>query len=98
MGIAGELRVKPRAGTARKIRGHQGSRASKEGERRQQHPPVPDGHQLGHPETRLFLEHLNRIPPPRRLHEYPMGRTRRLRTRRLPTRSALGPRQMRPRF
>src|SRR6478752_4372067 len=93
MGIAGELRAKPRARTASEIRGHHGSCASKERERRQEHPPVADGHKLGHPQRGLLFEHLNRIPPPGRSLPDPMGRTRRLLTRRLPTRKAVGPRE-----
>ena len=56
----------PVRGRAGQIGRHRVGRAAEERERRHQHPPVADRHQLGHARRRLLLEQLDRIAPIRR--------------------------------
>ena len=53
----------PLRGCAGQIRRHRVGRAAEERERRHEHPPVADRHQLLHPGRRLLLQQLDRIGP-----------------------------------
>ena len=64
--VAAQLHVQPRPRHAREIRGHDVRRPAIERERRDQHPPVPDRHELLHPRLRLLLEQLDRVGANRR--------------------------------
>ena len=68
MRIAAELDFQPRPGVAREIGRHQVSGAAEERERRDEHAPVANRHQLLHARGRLLLEQLDRITPARRRH------------------------------
>ena len=63
MRIAAELHVQPGPRRAGQIGRHRVGRAAEERERRHQHPPVADRHQLGHPRGGLLLQQLDRITP-----------------------------------
>ena len=56
----------PAAGVRGQVGRHRQRRPPVERERRHQHPPVPDGHQLGHPRRRLVQQQPDRITRPAR--------------------------------
>ena len=56
VGVAADLGVQARARGAREVGGHDQGGAPEEGEGRDHHAPVADGHQLGHPGRGLLLE------------------------------------------
>ena len=56
MRITAQLHLQTGPRQARQIRGHQVGRATVERERRHQHPPIPDRHELRHPCLRLLFE------------------------------------------
>ena len=64
--VPAQLHPQPRGGRAGQVRRHRQRRAPVERERRHQHPPVPDRHQLRHPRRRLAQQQPDRIPPPPR--------------------------------
>ena len=66
MRITAQLGVQPGIGARRQVRRHQQRRTAVERERRHQHPPVPDRHQLRHPRLRLRLQESDRIRTMRR--------------------------------
>jgi hypothetical protein len=51
----------PSRGRAFQVGRHDSRRTSVEGERRDQHPPVPDGYQVGLPDAVLLLEQRDRV-------------------------------------
>ncbi len=61
VGVTAQLHVQPRARRAREIGGHDVCRPAVERERRDQHPPVQDRHELLHSRYRLLLEQLDRV-------------------------------------
>ncbi len=97
MGIAAELHAHAGARRRGEIGRHDQRRTAVERERRHEHPPVADRHQLRHPRLRLLLEQPDRIGPGRRRLPLRVARARHLRTRRLPTCRTLDRRQMRNR-
>ena len=95
MRIAAELHVQPRPRRACEVGRHQGGAAAVERERRHQHAPVADRHQLRHARLSLLLEHVDRFTPARRRLPPGVRRARHLGTRCLPPRRPLRPREMR---
>ena len=71
VGVTAKLGVHARARHPREIRGHQVGAAAEERERRDEHAPVADRHELGHPRLRLLLEQVDRIRAVRRW--FPVG-------------------------
>jgi len=63
VGVAAGLHAQPRHRGPRQVRRHHRGRAAEERERRGQHPPVPDRHQLGQPRLRLTMQRLHGIGP-----------------------------------
>ena len=61
--VAAELDVEPGARPGGEVRRHQVRGAAVEGERRHQHPPVADRHELGNAGAALRLEQLDGIGP-----------------------------------
>ena len=97
MRIAAALDRQPGPRCRGEVVGHDHRRPAIERERRDQHPPVANRHQLRHPRLRLALEQLDGILPRRRGLEHAMAAARHLAARRLATRDALSHRQMRHR-
>ena len=95
MRVAAELHVQARARRTGEVGRHQGGAAAVERERRDEHAPVADRHQLRHARLRLLLEHVDRITPARRRLPPRVRRARHLGARRLPPRRPLRPREMR---
>jgi hypothetical protein len=62
--VTAELRLQARARQPGEVAGHDRRGAAIEGERRDQHAPVADRHQLGNAGQRLLLEHADRVAPP----------------------------------
>ena len=89
MRIATELHVKPAPRRTGQIRRHRVGRAAEERERRHQHPPVADRHQLLHPRGSLLLQQLDRITPIGGRLPVAMPGARRHRPRRLAPRRPL---------
>ena len=89
MRIATELHVQPGPGRASQIGRHRVGRAAEERERRHEHPPIADRHQLGHAGTRLLLKQLDRIRSIRSRLPFAMPGARRQRPRRPAPRRAL---------
>ena len=83
VGIATCLDAQPGLGGLREVHRHDRRRATKERERRGQHPPEADRHQLRHAALVLVLEHLDRVSPARRRLPFPVARARDLLPRRL---------------
>ena len=61
MRIAADLDVQPRVRGRGQIGGHRQRRAPEVGERRDQHAPVANGHELRHPGPGLLLEQVDRV-------------------------------------
>jgi hypothetical protein len=59
--VAAQLHSKVRPRAERQVGGHHARRTAVEGERRDQHPSVPDRDELGHPCLSLLLEQGDRI-------------------------------------
>ena len=95
--IPAALHRQPRPRRRGEVAGHDHRRPAIERERRDQHPPVADRHQLRHARLRLALEQLDRIGPSRRRLERRMTAARHLIPRRLAARDPLSHRQMRHR-
>ena len=93
--IAAELHVQARPRDARQIGRHRVRRAAIEGERRDEHAPVADRHELLDPRGGLLLEQVDGVEPLGRRRPLAMDGTRRRRTRRLPRVRALRGRRMR---
>ena len=83
VGIAACLDPQPGLGGLREVHRHDRRRAAKERERRGEHPPVADRHQLLDTALGLILEHLDRISPARRRLPFAVARARNLLPRRL---------------
>ncbi len=98
MRIAAELDVEPRPRRSREIGGHQVGRPAVERERRDQHAPVPDRHQLRHARLRLLLEQLDRVGAHGRRLPRGVDAPRHLAASRLAPRRTLGNREMRHRL
>ena len=92
--VAAELRVQARPRRPAEIGGHDRGRAAIEGERRDQHPPVADRHQLRHPRLRLLLDDGDRVAPPARRLPAGVGGARDLGARGLALGRSLGLGQM----
>ena len=84
VGVAARLHHQPRGRCLGQVGGHHSRRTAIERERRDQHPPIPDRHQLGQPRLGLNMERVHRVGPTRRRSPIPVARTRR-RLARLPT-------------
>ena len=89
MRIAAELHVESGPRRAGQIGRHRVGRAAEERERRHEHPPVADRHQLRHAGSRLLLEQLDRIRPISRRRPLAVRGPWRDRPRRLSHRRAL---------
>ena len=72
--VPAALHRQPRPRRRREVVGHDHRRPAIERERRDQHPPVADRHQLRHARLRLALEQLDRIGATRRAARTPRGR------------------------
>ena len=83
VGIAACLDAQPGLGGLREVHRHDRRGAAKERERRGQHPPVADRHELRDAALGLVLEHLDRISPARCRLPFPVARARNLLPRRL---------------
>ena len=83
VGIAACLDLQPGLGGLREVHRHDRRRAAKERERRGEHPPVADRHQLRDAALGLVLEHLDRISPARWRLPFAVARARNLLPRRL---------------
>ena len=83
VGIAACLDPQPGLGGLREVHRHDRRGATKERERRGQHPPVADRHQLGHAGRGLVLEHVDRISPAAGRLPFPVARARDPLSRRL---------------
>ena len=59
--VAAQLGVQARPRRAGEVGGHEVRGAAVEGERRDEHPPVADRHELGHARLRLLLEQGDRV-------------------------------------
>ena len=94
MRITTHLHPKPRTGRRRKIGRHDQRSTAIERERRDQHPPVADRHQLGNPRLRLLLQQRDRIRAMRHRLETGMAGARHLRPGRAPPRHPLRNAQM----
>ena len=81
--IATELHLQPAPRRAGQIGRHRVGRAAEERERRHQHPPIADRHQLLHPRSSLLLQQLDRITPIGSRLPFALPRARRHRPRRL---------------
>ena len=66
VGIAAALHAQPRRRAARQVGRHDRRGPAIEGERRDDHPPVPDRHELGHPRGVLLVDDADRVRPARR--------------------------------
>ena len=80
VGVAAHLRAKPGRRGRGQIGGHDESRPTVEREGRDEHPPVPDRHQLRDPVGGLFLQEGERIRTVRRGLEDGVARPGDLRT------------------
>ena len=65
--VTAELDPQPRGRGRGQVGGHRQRRPPVVGERRDQHPAVPDRHQLGHPRLRLTQQQPHRVPVRRRV-------------------------------
>ena len=83
VGIAACLDAQPGLGGLREVHRHDRRRAAKERERRGEHPPVADRHELLDAALGLVLEHLDRISAARGRLPFPVARARNLLPRRL---------------
>ena len=92
--VAAELRVQARPRPVREVGRHQVGGAAEEGERRREHPPVPDRAELGKSRLRLLLEEIDRVTAHRRRLPLPVRRARHAPARGLATGGALGRREM----
>ena len=63
VGVAARLDLIPDRGVDGQVRGHDGGRAAVEGERRRDHPAVPDGDEFGDPARGLLLQDVDRVRP-----------------------------------
>jgi hypothetical protein len=63
MRIPAQLHLQPRRGGAGEVGGHHLGRSAVEGERRDQHPPVPDRDQVGLAGGVLLLQQPDRVGP-----------------------------------
>jgi hypothetical protein len=61
MGVPTQLHLEAGGGGGGKVGGHDLGRSPVEGERRDQHPPVPDGDQVGLPGRVLLLQQRHRV-------------------------------------
>ncbi len=93
--IAAALHGQPRPRCRRKVVRHDQRSAAIERERRDEHPPVANRHQLRNPRRRLTLKQPHRVGTVRRRHKLRVPCARNLVARRLAARNALGDRQMR---
>ena len=91
VGVAAALHVMPESRRGGQVRGHDQRRAPVEGERRDQHPSVADGHQLGTRDGRLLLEQRHRVGPVRRRLPLAVGRAGAAYRAALPRVTLLGP-------
>ena len=82
MGVTAALHGDARVRRGGQIVGHDQRRTAEEGEGRDQHAPIPDGNQFGHPRGRLLLEEIDRIGPAGGGPPVPVGGTRCLTARR----------------
>ena len=89
MRIATELHVEPGPRRIGQVGRHRVRGAAEERERRHQHPPVADRHQLGHPGRSLLLQQLDRITPIGGRLPVAVSGSRRHRPRRLASGSSL---------
>ena len=92
--IPAALHCQPRPRRRGEVIGHEQRRPAIERERRDQHPPVADRHELRYPRLRLTLQQRDRISATRRRLELRVIRARHLTPRRLTTRNPLSHRQM----
>ena len=76
--VTAQLGPQPGVRRAGQVGRHDERRPAVERERRDQHPPVPDRHELGHPAGRLPLEQLDRVGPQLRRGEHGVGLERNL--------------------
>ena len=93
--VTAALHGEARVGRRRQIAGHDQRRTPIEGERRDQHAPVADRHELRHPRLGLALEQLDRINAARRRLEDGVARARNLGPCGLAASRPLGDSQMR---
>ena len=63
VGVAARLDPEPAGRRGREVVGHDLGRAAEERERRHQHPPDPDRHEVAHARAVAFLEQRDRIGP-----------------------------------
>jgi hypothetical protein len=84
VGVAAALDCHARPGRGRQVMSHDPRRPAVERERRDEHPPVADRHQLGDTRLRLLLEQLDRVETVGRRLEHAVARARHLCTRGLP--------------
>ena len=92
--VTAELHVEPGPGLVGEVRRHRVRRAAIERERRDQHPPVADRHQLGDAGRRLLLQQLDGIAPIVRRRPFAVRRSRGRGSRRLALGRALCGRRM----
>ena len=92
--VSAELRPEPGSRSRREVVGHHGRRAAVEGERRDEHPAVADGHELRNARLRLRLQDRDRITVGREL-EAGLARARALLARGAAARGALFGREVR---
>ena len=72
--VAAGLHGDPRVRRRRQVGGHHRRRTAIEGERRDEHPPVPDRDELRHARSRLSDEDRDRVGPVQRRRPVAMGR------------------------
>ncbi len=89
MRVTAQLRVKARSRAVREVRRHDVGRAAKEGERRHEHSPITNRHQLRKTRPCLLLEQFHRVAANRGGLPRSMRRTRDLSPRSLPPRPPL---------
>ena len=75
VGIAANLGVQARPRRGRQIGGHDQRGSTEEGEWRDQHPPITDGNELGHPGGGLPFEEADRVWTVRPRAELRLGRS-----------------------
>jgi hypothetical protein len=92
--VAREVDVQSGPRRLSQVRGHQVSGATVEGERREEHAPVPNRHQLRVPRAPLVFQQRDRIRPVRLGCPLCVRRARYLRALCLPARCVLGRRHM----